>query len=104
MADHVRIIAILNFVWGALTLAGGLQFFFFVDAAPAWIQLAAAFFILLAIPTALAGIGLVQRRRWGRTFAYITGGLSLVSIPIGTAFGIYTFVALKTPEVDATLH
>lgn len=104
MADHVRIIAILNFVWAALTLFGGIQFFVFVDVAPMWIQIVAAILIFMAIPATLAGIGLLKRRSWGRTFAFVTAALSMISIPIGTAFGIYTFMMLKKPEIAATIN
>lgn len=108
MADHVKVIAILNFVWAALAFVGGLQFFIAtgfgwgVDA-PIWMQSVALAFMVLAIPAVIAGIGLVRRRLWGRTFAYVTAALSLVSIPIGTAYGIYTFVMMRRPEVIATL-
>ena len=102
MADHVRIIAILNFVWAGLTLFGGVQFLVFVDAAPTWIQIVAGVLIFLSIMAALAGYGLLERRRWGRTLAMVTAGVSLLSIPIGTAFGIYAIMILKKPEVAST--
>jgi hypothetical protein len=41
-----------------------------------------------------AGIGLIQRLPWGRVFALIMGFISLVSIPFGTALGIYTIWVL----------
>lgn len=103
MADHVRIIAIFNLAWGALILFGVTQFFLFVDAPPLWVQIAATVLALLSIPAILGGIGLLQRRRWGRIFALVTAAVSLLSIPIGTAFGIYSIVILKKPEIAATL-
>ncbi len=104
MVDHVRIIAILNFVWAAVTFSVGVQFFVLVDAAPTWIKIVAAVLIVMAIPATIAGIGLLKRRRWGRTFAFVTAALSMISIPIGTAFGIYTFMVLKKPEIAATIN
>jgi hypothetical protein len=42
-----------------------------------------------SIPTLIAGIGLVTRQSWATLFALIMGCLKLISVPIGTAIGIY---------------
>jgi len=41
-----------------------------------------------------AGLALLQRGRAGRTIALVAAFLSLLSIPFGTALGIYTLVVL----------
>jgi hypothetical protein len=41
-----------------------------------------------------AGLALLQRGRAGRTIALVAAFLSLLSIPVGTALGIYTLVVL----------
>jgi hypothetical protein len=51
----------------------------------------------------LTAWGVAKRKKWGVVMAVITGILSIPGIPIGTAFGIYTFWAaakgkLKTME------
>jgi hypothetical protein len=53
---------------------------------------------LLAIPSIIAGIGVLMHREWGRILALVVGFLSLIDIPIGTAIGIYTiWVLLNEP-------
>jgi len=46
---------------------------------------------LLAIAT---GVGLLQRKPWGRILAIVLAILSLIKIPSGTALGIYTLWVL----------
>lgn len=102
MADHVRILAILQFGYAALAVIGGTLVAFLAEG-PGWMRLVAAFLTVLAGVALLAGIGLIRRRRWGRFFAFATAAARLLSVPVGTAFGVYVFVALRKPEVVATL-
>jgi hypothetical protein len=45
--------------------------------------------LLLTIPKIIAGYAIVKQLTWGRTFGIVAGILSLISIPVGTALGIY---------------
>jgi len=45
--------------------------------------------IFFAIPTLVAGIGLLARQSWGMIFGMVVGCLQLIWFPIGTAIGIY---------------
>jgi hypothetical protein len=56
--------------------------------------LVAGLLTLLAIPGIAAGIGLLQRRSWGRILAIVVGILNLVNVPIGTVVGAYTLWVL----------
>ncbi len=51
-------------------------------------------FILLlifsALPSIIAGIGLLQQKNWGVTLALIAGCISIFSFPFGTAVGVYS--------------
>lgn len=51
-------------------------------------------FILLlifsALPSIMAGIGLLQKKKWGIIIALIAGCISIFSFPFGTAVGVYT--------------
>lgn len=51
-------------------------------------------FILLlifsALPSIIAGIGLLQKRNWGIIIALIAGCVSIFSFPFGTAVGVYS--------------
>jgi hypothetical protein len=59
----------------------------------------AVFFLLIATPAILAGVGLFRRRSWARPIALVVGFLLLWFIPIGTVIGIYTIWVLTRPEV-----
>ncbi len=50
--------------------------------------------LLLAAPTIVAGIGLLQYRSWARVLALVLALFNLFAFPHGTVFGIYTFVSL----------
>jgi len=43
-----------------------------------------------------AGLGLMQKRHWARTYALVAGFISLFSVPVGTALGIYTIWVLMS--------
>lgn len=51
--------------------------------------LPAVLIVFSALPTLIAGIGLLTRQSWAPLFALIMGCLKLFSVPIGTAIGIY---------------
>jgi hypothetical protein len=57
------------------------------------------FMTVMALPTLLTAWGLQKRKGWARILAMVLGALQLLSIPIGTAMGIYTIVVLTKPEV-----
>ena len=49
----------------------------------------AVFILIVSLPGVIAGFGLLQFREWARVLTIILSALNLVSIPIGTALGIY---------------
>jgi hypothetical protein len=50
--------------------------------------------IILSIPALLSGYGLMQRKQWARILTMILAALSIPSVPVGTAYGIWVFVVL----------
>ncbi|MDX1583948.1 MAG: hypothetical protein R3338_10150 [Thermoanaerobaculia bacterium] len=56
-------------------------------------------FVVLAIPSFLAGIGLLKFRPWARILAIVLGILNLFNVPFGTILGIYTIVILMRDDV-----
>src|ERR1041384_2980991 len=52
---------------------------------------AGVFQIALTIPSVVAGYALLKRRRWAKVAGIIAGVLAVISFPVGTAVGIYTF-------------
>ncbi len=111
MRDHVKILGILNIVFGAiglligcalLALFGGLGVFATVadggsnpDAALAIPVLGAVGGVLFAIlavfsaPGLIAGWGLLQMKSWARILTIVLSALNLLNVPIGTALGAY---------------
>lgn len=54
--------------------------------------------VALAIPSIIAGIGVLLRREWGRIMALVVGIISLIDIPIGTAVGVYSIWLLMNDD------
>lgn len=49
------------------------------------------FWLMFSIPPIVAGYGLLKRKSWAKLWAIIAGGMSGMSIPLGTALCVYTF-------------
>ena len=60
-------------------------------------------FLVIGIPSLIAGVGLLKQKGWARTLAIIVAILALASFPIGTAVGIYTLWVLTRKETEQLL-
>lgn len=122
MRDHVRILAYLHIVFGGLGTAAALIVLFvfggiagIVGASnpgdpQAWHVampiigivglVISAFVLLLSLPGIIAGFGLLKLRPWARLLTIVLSALNLLSIPIGTALGIYGLWVLLQPETE----
>jgi hypothetical protein len=120
MADHVKILGILHVVYGILgTLAGILVMVIFgglaglvsiaahsgdaLIAVPILGGIGAFIFVLLlalSLPGIVAGFGLIELRPWARMLTIILSALELVSVPLGTALGIYGLWVLLSPGAE----
>ena len=119
MRDHVRILAILNIVMGGIGLligAGMLLMFGGIGmlagaansgdpeailAFPIMGALGGLIFVVLLIfsaPQIIGGSGLLKMQPWARILMIVLSALSLLSIPIGTALGIYGLWVLLNEE------
>ena len=115
MEQHIKILGVLNIVWGAMGALGGLVILLVFGSAfgivgsalhrdaDAAIALpiiglvggSIAFFLLvLSVPSIVAGIGLLNFKPWSRTLTIVVSAFHLMSIPVGTALGIYGLWAL----------
>ena len=56
---------------------------------------------VIAVLSLAVGWGLYQRAPWARMLALVMAFFSLLSIPLGTALGIYTLVVLLPAESEA---
>jgi len=120
MAQHVKILGILHIVFGALgvfaaivilMIFGGLSAFVGLSdhtpegfpAVPILGAIGAFVFVLimvLSLPGLIIGIGLVQFRPWARMAGIILSALDLLSVPLGTALGVYGFWVLLNRETE----
>ena len=122
MRDHVRILAYLHIVFGALgTIAAVIVLFVFGGIAgivgatnpgdpDAWHVampvigvvglVICGFVLLLSLPGLIAGFGLLRFRPWARMLAIVLSALDLPGVPIGTALGVYGLWVLLQPETE----
>ena len=111
MDQHVKTVAILSIIFGALLAFLGLALFGLIAGAgvvsgeqEALIvtgsvgMLVGGLFVTLALPAILGGVGLLKRRNWGRILILIVAALSLLNFPLGTAYGIYAFWVLLNDQ------
>jgi hypothetical protein len=124
--NHVRILAILNIVLGALGLIAALVILaifggimgvigasgLHVDtgdvppqaAIPVLGIIGGVFFLFLVIvslPGIITGIGLLHYRGWARILGIVLSAISLPAVPFGTALGAYgLWVLLNTRTAE----
>ena len=55
-------------------------------------------FLFIALPSVIAGIGLLRYRKWGRTLTLVLSFLRLLEFPFGTATAVYSFWVLLSKE------
>jgi hypothetical protein len=116
---HVKVVGVLNIVFGALglCLAAVLTLIFAGSAATvaaagdadARIAIpvigltgaALAFFlVVLSLPGLIVGIGLIKRKAWARVGGIVVAVLSLLAFPFGTVLGVYSLWVLFSPDTE----
>jgi hypothetical protein len=120
MDRHVKIVAILNIVWGSMGVIGALVFMLIFggalgilgavvpgDGGGAGVAIpivgaigtvVVSIILITSIPSILAGIGLLRLAPWSRILAIIISALHLANVPFGTALGIYGLWALLSRD------
>ncbi len=119
MEQHVKVLGVLNIVWGAMGALAGLVIliifggaygivgavsFHAPEAAIAQPIIAmvggiiALFLLILSVPSIIAGVGLLYFKPWARILGIIISAVHLVNIPFGTALGIYGLWVLFSPR------
>ncbi len=123
MEKHVQVLGILHIVYSAFgLLAGTILFFLFMgigtflgslpDTPDAVSQgIPALLFVIglvigtilfiVSVPGIIGGIGLLNRKEWARILTLIVGFFDLLSIPLGTALGVYTIWVLMNDQTIA---
>ena len=113
MAQHVRILAWLHAVFGAILAFVGIVIALIVGGSgilsgdrtamlvTGTVGTVLMFvFLFLAVPAFFAAWGLLHFRPWARVLAIILGVLHILSFPLGTALGIYTLWVLLSNETQ----
>ena len=113
MRTHVTILGWLNIASGILFLVIGAFVFLLLTGVGAVSGEAEAFAVLsivgsfvgfimlvLALPSVVAGAGLLKGKNWARILAIILAVFNLMKCPLGTAVGLYTFYVLFQNEAN----
>lgn len=115
LASHLSLLVIFWYVIGALRLIPVIIMVLLAGAAGAALRgqermaqiFGPAVFVVIAVLIGIFALlafltawGLQTRQPWGRTMALVVGVINLLSIPFGTALGIYTLVVLLPEEAD----
>jgi hypothetical protein len=119
MENHVKLLGVLNIVYGSLGALCGVIILIIFGGAYGVVQIVAQrqsdaaialpiiaiiggaiaiFLLLLSAPSIIAGIGLLQFKSWARTLTIVISALHLLNIPFGTALGIYGLWVLCSQE------
>jgi hypothetical protein len=124
MERHIKILGVLNIVWGAMGALTGLFLLIIfggafgivgtalreTEATIAWPLVAGIggviagaitiYLLIISIPSIVAGIGLINFRPWARILGIVVSALHVVHIPFGTALGIYGLWVLISRESE----
>lgn len=60
--------------------------------------------IFIPIPSIIGGIAYLNQKNWGLTLMMVSGCLSLLSFPIGTALGVYTIWTFLNAQKQEKAH
>jgi hypothetical protein len=112
MKKHIELLGILNIIYHFIEFLVGVGFFLFfpsiglITGEPIAMgiltiigTLLGGFLLVLSIPGIIAGFGLLKLRPWARILALIMACVNMLSIPVGTALGVYSFWVLMKDEV-----
>ena len=117
--EHLRLLAIFYYIWGGLTAVLSCLGVFFIalggtfmvaaareqNGPPIWFGTLFSLFGVVMVLLVLLGAGLALwtgrnlQRRKRYVACLIVAGLSCLSVPLGTALGVFTFVVLSRPSV-----
>jgi hypothetical protein len=110
MEQHIKVLGILNIVFGSLGALGGIVILIIFGSAYGIVGAVSDFqsgaaialpviavaggaiailLLLLSAPAIIAGIGLLQLRPWSKILGIVVSALHIFNIPFGTALGVY---------------
>jgi len=120
MASHVKILGILNIVFGGLGVLIGLVVFLILGGVGAFVGAAdqspdsavaapilvivgtfvLILLLVLSLPSIIAGFGLLHFKPWARILTIVLSVLHLLNFPFGTALGIYGLWVLLNKDTE----
>ncbi len=121
MENHIKILGILNIVWGAIGALAGIVVLLVFGSAYGIVGIVthqepsaaialpliamiggaiSVFLLILSVPTIIAGIGLCNLRPWSKILAIVVSVLHLLNFPFGTALGIYGLWVLLSHDTQ----
>jgi hypothetical protein len=124
MEKHLPLVGILNLVYRALLIIGGLVlaalaigFRYLLELvsysnhhhmdevpeivfviAPIILGVISAIIIVISILGIIGAIGVLKKKEWGRILLLIVSFFNLLHVPLGTILGVYTIWALFNDE------
>jgi hypothetical protein len=112
MEQHIKIVALLHIIIGAIFVAIAVGIFVFgagaaVLSAPGTDEalagttcfgIVAVLIALMSLPSIIAGVGLQRRRKWARILTIILSVINLFNFPVGTALGGYSLWVLVNDQ------
>ncbi len=117
MQTHIKIVALMNILFGALMVLAGAAVAFGVgllglttgDLGGILVLgtigvLGGLLLVALALPQIIGGLGLLANRSWARYVLIVTSALSLFKFPVGTVLGAYALWVLFNDETKAAMR
>jgi hypothetical protein len=120
METHVKVLAVLYIVLGALGVVAALGLMVLLGGAAGLIGATAEdpealialpiigiagsalvlFLLALSLPGVVAGVGLLNFRPWARILTIVLSVLNLLNIPFGTVLGAYGLWVLLSSDTE----
>ena len=119
METHVKVLGILNIVFGAFGLCGALMLMLVFGTAAGAVGISGdpdaavalpilgltgmalvIFAVVTSLPAVLIGYGLFRLRPWARIAGIVLSIVSLIVFPFGTVLGVYGLWVLFSSETE----
>lgn len=120
MESHVRVLGILNVVYGAVGAVAAILILMVFGGAVGLLGMfegdpdafaavpivgvigiaLSVLVLLLSVPCIIAGVGLLQWRPWARSLTIVVSAINLLNLPFGTILGAYGFWVLLAQEAE----
>jgi cation transport ATPase len=112
MKTHLDVVGLIDLITGTFFTALGVLVS--LNGVPLWrpedamnvfvvVLVVSGVFLAVGIPSLIAGVGLLKKKRWARVVAMVVAIVALIGFPVGTGAGIYTLWVLTRTETEQLL-